>query len=251
MRLKLTPGHLTPRLASLPLFPTLTKMSPPAAASNVHAFNPAQWDDQRSPCPALNALANHSYIPHSGKDITLLQLNQALMKVYNLSFFLAFGLTLGAVLLNGVGWKFSLSALAEHNKIEHNGSLAHADVVAGQTMAPTKPDPERLASLLKASSDGQTLTLEDFARIRLARDRELLKPLNPLHAEFAAGEIALAIAMFGGQTGKVPLESVRSWFGSDRLPEGWTAPKRVQGLFATRNMAGLVKSTVAKIEKSS
>ncbi len=27
-------------------------------------------NDSRSPCPALNALANHGYLPRDGKDIT-------------------------------------------------------------------------------------------------------------------------------------------------------------------------------------
>jgi len=31
-----------------------------------HAFRPPQKGDQRGPCPALNALANHNYIPHNG-----------------------------------------------------------------------------------------------------------------------------------------------------------------------------------------
>jgi hypothetical protein len=27
-------------------------------------------NDLRSPCPALNTLANHGYLPHDGKNIT-------------------------------------------------------------------------------------------------------------------------------------------------------------------------------------
>ena len=34
--------------------------------SGVHAFVAPKSSDQRGPCPALNALANHGYIPHSG-----------------------------------------------------------------------------------------------------------------------------------------------------------------------------------------
>jgi hypothetical protein len=32
----------------------------------LHAFHPPTASDQRGPCPALNALANHGYIPHNG-----------------------------------------------------------------------------------------------------------------------------------------------------------------------------------------
>lgn len=31
-----------------------------------HAFQPPNKGDQRGPCPGLNALANHNYIPHNG-----------------------------------------------------------------------------------------------------------------------------------------------------------------------------------------
>jgi len=33
-----------------------------------HAFTPPNFDagDQRGPCPGLNALANHNYLPHNG-----------------------------------------------------------------------------------------------------------------------------------------------------------------------------------------
>ena len=31
-----------------------------------HAFRPPGRGDQRGPCPGLNALANHNYLPHDG-----------------------------------------------------------------------------------------------------------------------------------------------------------------------------------------
>ena len=36
--------------------------------SGQHAFVPPNFNagDQRGPCPALNSLANHGYIPHNG-----------------------------------------------------------------------------------------------------------------------------------------------------------------------------------------
>ncbi|KAJ7649159.1 Chloroperoxidase [Mycena rosella] len=34
--------------------------------SGKHAFVPPSADDMRGPCPAMNALANHNYLPHSG-----------------------------------------------------------------------------------------------------------------------------------------------------------------------------------------
>jgi hypothetical protein len=36
--------------------------------TGAHAFTPPDFDagDQRGPCPGLNALANHNYLPHNG-----------------------------------------------------------------------------------------------------------------------------------------------------------------------------------------
>ncbi|KAH9880574.1 hypothetical protein IAQ61_000867 [Plenodomus lingam] len=38
----------------------------PIDCSGKHAFVPPQGNDQRGPCPGLNALANHNYISHNG-----------------------------------------------------------------------------------------------------------------------------------------------------------------------------------------
>ncbi|KAG6614069.1 Aromatic peroxygenase [Phytophthora cinnamomi] len=45
--------------------------------------------NHRSPCPALNVLANHGYIPRDGKNVTPLLLQEALVEVYNLDLSLA------------------------------------------------------------------------------------------------------------------------------------------------------------------
>ncbi|KAF8809849.1 hypothetical protein BYT27DRAFT_7007632, partial [Phlegmacium glaucopus] len=66
-----------------------------------HRFRPRQPSDSRSPCPALNTLANHSFIPHSGKALTFSQLVKALVLVYNISYTLAFLLASAAFLTCG------------------------------------------------------------------------------------------------------------------------------------------------------
>ena len=42
--------------------------SPANSVTGEHEFQPPNFDggDQRGPCPGLNALANHGYIPRSG-----------------------------------------------------------------------------------------------------------------------------------------------------------------------------------------
>lgn len=49
-----------------------------------HEFVPPGPSDQRSPCPFINTLANHGFIPHSGKDVPVLDLPKLALSVYDL-----------------------------------------------------------------------------------------------------------------------------------------------------------------------
>jgi hypothetical protein len=83
----------------------------PTSTPKDHTFIPAGRLDKRSPCPALNALANHGHLcvyfssnigpypqwmnrPRRGTQITFTQLLRAIKTVYNLSLPLALLLTL-------------------------------------------------------------------------------------------------------------------------------------------------------------
>ncbi|KZV78928.1 Cloroperoxidase, partial [Exidia glandulosa HHB12029] len=150
-----------------------------------HEFSPPQLEsgDVRSPCPALNALANHSYLPHDGKNISIPTAIRALQAGYNLSWPLAFILALGACILCSKRLSgFDLSDLRLHNAIEHDGSLSRSDTPAGSKLAPIAPDAERLASLL---GSGEDLTLDDLAAVRRARDKALTTPLSAMHNRIA------------------------------------------------------------------
>ncbi|KAG6966973.1 hypothetical protein JG688_00006518 [Phytophthora aleatoria] len=52
--------------------------------SEVSGFKDNTAKHHRSPCPALNGLANHGYLPRDGKSVTPALLQQALVQVYNL-----------------------------------------------------------------------------------------------------------------------------------------------------------------------
>ncbi|KAL4967790.1 peroxidase family protein [Aspergillus stella-maris] len=74
-------------------------MDSPIDITGKHAFHPPDFDsgDQRGPCPGLNALANHGYIPRSGVT-TFTEAIAAANKVYGMGVDLALVLaTLGTV----------------------------------------------------------------------------------------------------------------------------------------------------------
>ncbi|KAF4216959.1 hypothetical protein CNMCM8980_008008 [Aspergillus fumigatiaffinis] len=73
-------------------------MSKPIDVTGVHAFQPPKKGDQRGPCPALNALANHAYIPRSGV-VSFAEVIPAINKVYGM------GVDLATILaLMGLVW---------------------------------------------------------------------------------------------------------------------------------------------------
>ncbi|KAF8699333.1 Peroxidase, family 2, partial [Rhizoctonia solani] len=60
-----------------------------------HAFQPPRAGDKRGPCPGLNALANHGYLPHNGVT-SLIQAIEATNKVFGMGTDLATVLSLYA-----------------------------------------------------------------------------------------------------------------------------------------------------------
>ncbi|KAG2134871.1 Chloroperoxidase [Suillus bovinus] len=214
-------------------------------------FCPAQAGDVRSPCPALNALANHGYLPRDGKNIGPLDLARALKSGYNISSVLAYILSFGSLLLLGQYRSLSLSDLARHNLIEHNASLVHKDDRNGAEYAPTKVNKRLLEAL--CAQGGKVLpdrmTLEDAAHIRVKREAECGQ-LDGVHAEIARGEIVIAIGVLGGKDAAkngVTISALHEWLQHERLPAGWK-PDHTQGLYQTYKMTKYVRDRMGEIK---
>jgi len=213
-----------------------------------HKFVPTNPGDSRAPCPALNALANHGYLPHNGREIGFLQLTQALRDVYNLSLPFALFLSLVGILLCGHGFfRLNLDALAAHNKIEHNGSLAHDDAAPGARFAPIPVNPSMLYTLLSYAALGKGMYLEDFMKARVDREAQLEKPLDALHRQVAQGEVATAWLVMKDDNGKIPLDTLKQWWAEERLPDNWSKPRRTVGLLEARLKADDVADGMRKL----
>lgn len=214
-------------------------------------YCPRQNGDVRSPCPALNALANHGYLPRDGKNIGPLDLVRALKNGYHLSTVLACILSFGSMFLLGQFRSVSLSDLARHNMIEHNASLVHRDDNNGAEYAPTKVDKKLLAALC---ADGgkivpDNITLEDAARIRVKREAECGK-LDGVHSEIARGEIVIAIGVLGGKDASkngVKISALHEWMQHERMPVGWK-PDHTQGLYQTYKMTKYVRERMREMD---
>jgi len=202
-----------------------------AAALNMadHPFVAPTDTDSRTPCPALNSLANHGFLPHDGKAITPDVLKESLRSVYGLSFALATGLVESGwqscgQFVAGKKAPTDLHEFAQHNKIEHDASLAHADVTPGEKYAPVEVDQGLLQDFVSRSADGQFLTMEDVARVRVEREDALPVPLETKGVIAATGEGILLLNRIGDSE-KVSVSDVQTFLGESRLPDSYTGPK--------------------------
>jgi len=213
-----------------------------------HRFVPTNPGDSRAPCPALNVLANHGYLPHNGKDIGFLQLTQALRDVYNLSLPFALLLSFIGILFCGHGlFRLDLHNLAVHNRIEHDASLVRADATPGQRFAPIPINPSLLSTFLAYAALNKGMYIEDFMKARVDREHQLEKPLDDIHAQIGQGEVATAWLVMKDDNGKVSLDRLRQWWGEERLPDDWMKPRRVIGLLEARGKADDIAEGMRKL----
>ncbi|KAG5636396.1 hypothetical protein H0H81_008170 [Sphagnurus paluster] len=111
------------------------------------AFVPATPSASRSPCPALNTLANHGYIPRNGIAIPFWTLFGAIKHVYNLSTPLALLLTTVGYLTSGT---FVLFNFKDNNSTRNPAcphTEKHPDHTNTASATSTSPSPSPLASL--------------------------------------------------------------------------------------------------------
>lgn len=72
-----------------------------------YAFVAPSGDDQRGPCPGLNAMANHGYLPHNGVA-NIPQFIQACTKVFGMGEDLATFLAIYGSIISGNGYEWSI-----------------------------------------------------------------------------------------------------------------------------------------------
>ncbi|KAL8664584.1 MAG: hypothetical protein Q9168_007878 [Polycauliona sp. 1 TL-2023] len=224
-------------------------------------YSPVTSHDLRSPCPAINALANHGYLPRDGRNVLASEMLSGLDHL-GLGSFLGYMLTHATFLEKKAPkdtkdksswWTIvahpfasafaafgvrepgqqdsdgtaclNLDQLALHNVVEHDVSLTRRDFAQGDN---STPQPELIEHLLAASSNGKTITMDDFVELRKRR-YETQKADNPklefqeMQLQLACAEVAMILKVFGNGS-EAPVEYVRALFREGRLPreEGWS-----------------------------
>ncbi|GAB9476694.1 Aromatic peroxygenase [Globisporangium polare] len=177
---------------------------------------------RRSPCPALNTLANHGYLPHNGQNVTRAVLKDGIMKVYNI------GVGVADLLVSQVPESLSLDYLGTHSLIEHDASLVHYDSYLGKD--PSLVDPVLLADFLgRANSQGR-LGVTEVAAARKAR-AQTCRTDNPqcdlgVKAQTLAftESCVLLRALGGDQSESISKAHAESFLSLEKIPADYKKP---------------------------
>jgi len=215
-------------------------------------WEPAGEGDVRSPCPMINALANHHILPHSGKGITKAMAVEALTKSINLDSGIANMFASVAVTANPdhSSHAFDLDQVDKHGLIEHDVSLSRNDIAFGDNHSFNK---EIWEDVLKSYGEDTETSFETASRARYERVAACKKAHADAKKEFeygikefilSYGESALFLGILGSpQEGKIPLEYLKVLFQEERVPykEGW---RPIEKPLTQMNMNHLIFSLI-------
>ncbi|KAL4918438.1 Peroxidase, family 2-domain-containing protein [Aspergillus aurantiobrunneus] len=198
------------------------------ASANPH-WAPAGPGDFRGPCPMMNTLANHGFLPHDGRNLTRPVVVDALSTALNFNASLASLMFDMAIVANPEpnATYFTLDHLNRHNVLEHDASLSRADAHDGSNHIFNST----IFAQSRAFWTAPTLTAEMIANSKIAR-QVVSRAFNPSYTftqrteQFSLGEMAAPIIAFGDmESGTVDREFVEYFFLNERLPTelGWSA----------------------------
>ncbi|KAK6222453.1 hypothetical protein QIS74_04155 [Colletotrichum tabaci] len=156
----------------LQLLHLLSALYPLAVASQSGSFDrwhPPGPGDVRCPCPMLNALANHDFLPADGRGISLEITTRALRDGINVDPYVSKLLFDHAIKTNPDpnADTFDLDHLNRHGIIEHDASLTRPDNSSGD---PSVFDPEVFEETLQYWPD-PIVSVRQGAAARLGRIR--------------------------------------------------------------------------------
>ncbi|KAH8176534.1 peroxidase, family 2 domain-containing protein [Sarocladium implicatum] len=214
-------------------FTTLNSLLPSLVLIEAcHGYVFGEWakpadDALRGPCPMMNTLANHGFLPRNGKNITKENAMIGLRAGLNFDEDLVSLMFDQAIHANPEpnATFFTLGHLQAHNVLEHDASLSRSDAFFGNNFEFN----QTIFDASKAWWTGETITPLMLANSKLFRQLES-RAFNPEYIfakqteEFSLGEVAAPVIAFGNlTTGEVSRALVTYFFENERLPSklGW------------------------------
>ncbi|KAI3606102.1 hypothetical protein WG66_004003 [Moniliophthora roreri] len=194
-----------------------------------HPFQAPGPNDARGPCPGLNTLANHGFLPRDGKNITIPIVLQASVDGFNVQNDVLTIAAKIALLTSDLIDQFTLDEIKQHGNIEHDGSISRADHALGDNAAFN----ESHFSVTARSNPGVDyynstsagLVFKERHADSLANNPNITNTVKEF--QIKTREAALYLSVMGDpMTGKAPKEFVNIFFREERLllEEGWKRP---------------------------
>lgn len=209
------------------------------SGDDVSGFAGATTPYRRSPCPALNALANHGHLPRNGQNITRAMIKKGIMSVYNI------GEGVSDFLVSRIPEVISLDFLSAPNNVEHDASLVHYDGYTHND--PSRVDPALLADLLGRANAQGRLGIHELAitrklRAQTCRERNPQCDLGFKMQRLAFAEASLLLLAFSDSDDTtISTAYAASFLLEEKIPADYTRP-------ATDVSAVKIATTMAKIK---
>ncbi|KAF8855403.1 Cloroperoxidase [Acephala macrosclerotiorum] len=196
-------------------------------SENLHIWLPPNPTDRRSPCPMLNTLANHGFLPRNGVNVSLDDLITGLSESINLA--ASATETPGEIALTtsttGNASTFNLDDLDKHHILEHDASLSRNDFYFGDDHSFNTTIWDQTATHFTNSTisftNAATARLDRIAAAAAVNPQFNMTATEHTNSYF---ESALYIGVFGNlTTGNAVTKWVEILFTQERLPylEGW------------------------------
>jgi len=170
-------------------------------------------ESSRGPCPGLNMLANHGYLPRDGKGITHERLVAVLLAIKMSP---VWATIISDGIIEGVGHdgKLDLTDLRKHDAFEHDASLTRLDFRQGDNYL---CQPDMVQDLLK-DAEGGPVTYQSIAKTRARRMKEAKKDNSVPSLYFQARAILEAASLIHFLGDGASEEDVHKFFLEERLP---------------------------------
>ncbi|KAJ0118605.1 hypothetical protein N8I77_001602 [Diaporthe amygdali] len=198
-------------------------------------FAPAGPGDIRGPCPMLNALANHAFLPHNGQNIDENTTAKALDTALNIPPEFGKLLHKAAVRTNPNGNltnSFNLDHLARHNILEHDASLSRQDAAFGDNVSFNSTVFNETRSNWQDTIDVQQAAQARLTRVKTSNTTNPTFGFTKIGEQFSVGESAAYLIVLGNKTTRTANRTVVEYlFEKERLPTevGWTRPAEPLG----------------------
>ncbi|KAI0427787.1 Cloroperoxidase [Xylaria sp. FL1042] len=210
-----------------------------AIQHEIHNWRAPEEGDVRGPCPMLNTLANHGYLPHNGKEISKAIAIEALNTAINWDVSVVSPLYDFAQPTNPDpnATTINLNDLTTHNILEHDGSLSRQDTFFGPAdVFHEETWKETLSYFTTPEIDVRQAARARTARVITSASTNPSFTFPQIGSYFDYGETAAYQLVFGTWNLEAsdikdkistPLELVRYFFEFERLPfeKGWERPK--------------------------